>query len=138
MAKQSNSGLQNISPFALLSVSAMIAIVFTLGFDLLGSENSVWPWLIVPVLAGVIAIPMLRKTKIEKYFEAIGVAHPDIKPPRKLKKEGDIYTFRMPLGMSKSQYEKYQEGLEQCLNSKVEFRFEHDLIIKVTDKPPEP
>lgn len=140
MAKQSqeSANTKNLSTYALLGAMVLITIIFVLNFDLSGSENSVWPWLIVPALALIIVIPMLRKTKIERYYEAICAAHSDVKPLRKLKREGDIYTFKMPTGMSKSQYQKYQEGLEQYLDSKVDFRFEHNLIIRVTGEKPEP
>jgi hypothetical protein len=144
MAKQSetNAGLKNLSSFALLAVLAIISIVFMLGLGFFGSEYSGWPWLIVPVLSGMIAIPLIRKTKIERYYEAVGASHPEVKPIRRLDKqrieEDTVFTFRMPVGMSKSQYEKYREGLEQYLDAKVEFRFEHNLIIKVTERLPDP
>ena len=143
MAKQSltSAGFKNLSGIALLAIIASIVALFVFGFGFFGSGNSAWLLPAIFIFLGAFAVPMLRKTKIERYYEAVGKAHPDIRPLRRLKKQqtddGDVYTFRMPVGMSKSQYEKYREGLEQYLDSRVEFRFEHNLIIKVSAIPPE-
>lgn len=143
MAKhsQSFSNIKNLSSPALLIVGVLIIAIFAFSLGVIGREYSGWLPVIIIALLAVIAVPMLRKTKIERYYDAICAAHGDIKPPVKLKKEpteeGTVYTFRIPVGMSKSQYEHYKEGLEQYLDSKVEFRFEHNLIITVTGEPPE-
>jgi hypothetical protein len=143
MAKHSLGGanIKNLGSSALLAIGILIVAVFAFSLGFIGGEYSGWLPLIIIALLAVIAVPVLRKTNIERYYEAIAAAHGDIKPPRKLKRrqsaENIVYTFRMPAGMSKSQYEKYKEGLEQYLDSKVEFRFEHNLIITVTGEPPE-
>ncbi len=135
------TGIKNLSSPALLAAGALIIAVFAFSLGFIGKEYSGWLPLIVLALAAFISIPMLRKTKIEKYYEAVAAVHGDIKPLRKLKQQktamGAVFTFRMPVGMSKTQYEKYKEGLEQYLDSKVEFRFEHNLIVTVTGEPPE-
>ncbi len=144
MAKQSqdNAGIKSFSTSTLIVVVGMITLIFAISLGFLGSQYTAWLPLVILLIFGALLIPLLFKTKIERYYDAVRMTNPDIKPLRRLKKshtaEGMEFNFKMPVGMSKSQYQKFQEGLEQYLDSKVEFRFEHDLIIKVTEKPPDP
>ena len=87
MAKQSQnfSSIKNLSPLALLITGAMIIAIFAFSLGFIGSEYSIWLPVIIISLLAVIAVPMLRKIKKERYYEAIAAAHDDIKPPIKLK-----------------------------------------------------
>lgn len=138
-----------------LIIIGIVVIIFVFLFGFVDARYIKW----LPVLLVVAFVPIYikykpkRKTKIEKFYDEIikntaanekgifGVPDTNLRlnKLKMLKKDEDDertkYTFKMGTGNSRSQYEKYKEGLEQFLDAPVEFSFDHNLIIKVLKKP---
>lgn len=138
-----------------LIIVGIIVIIFVFLFGFVDAKYIKW----LPVLLVVAFVPIYikykpkRKTKIEKFYDEIikntaanekGIfgdpaSNLRLKSLKMIEEDEDNertkYTFKMGTGNSKSQYERYKEGLEQYLDAPVEFSFDHNLIITVLKKP---
>lgn len=137
-----------------LIIIGIVVIIFVFLFGFVDVKYIRW----LPVLLVVAFVPVIikykprKKTKIEKFYDEVikntaanekgkfGDTDTNLrlKALKKLEEDEDDertkYTFKMGTGNSKSQYEKYKEGLEQYLDAPVEFSFDHNLIITVFKK----
>lgn len=146
--------LKKLDKSAQLAIIGMVIIIFAFLFFV---DAKYIRWMYVLLVVAFVPIYLKykpkRKTKIEKFYEAVikntaanekGILGDPtnnlrLKSLKMLEKDEDDerteYTFKMGTGNSRSQYEKYKEGLEQYLDSPVEFSFDHNLIITVFKKP---
>lgn len=87
---------------------------------------------------GFLLDQLYKENEYEKLFRMCGLENKDKKIPliikkEKLKESDNIVNLvvRLPEGISQSHFEKKQEELEQFLNTKIEFGFNKNLIIKL-------
>jgi len=80
---------------------------------------------------------MLRENKYEKLFRKCGIVNCDGKVPLVIKKtykdNETTLVLHVPEGLSQKQFEQKQMELEQSLNCKVEYGFNKNLILKLTE-----
>jgi S-DNA-T family DNA segregation ATPase FtsK/SpoIIIE len=86
------------------------------------------------VVGGFLLDKICGESKYEKLFRACGIEK-DGKVPLAIRKtkSGDEITLivHMPAGISQKQFEQKQQELEQALNSKIEFSYNKNLIMKL-------
>jgi S-DNA-T family DNA segregation ATPase FtsK/SpoIIIE len=118
---------------ALLCCNAALGMFYT------AAENStVLPVATACVTAGLLLDNMFKENKYEKLFKACGLVIKDIKGEKmpkiiKQSKRDGVTTLivHLPEGLSQKQFEQKKQELEQGLNSKIEFGFNKNLILKL-------
>jgi hypothetical protein len=120
---------------ALLCCNAALGMFYT------AAENStVLPVATACVTAGLLLDRMFCENKYEKLFKACGLTVKDIKGEKipkiiKQSKKDGVTTLvvHLPEGLSQKQFEQKKQELEQGLNSKIEFGFNKNLIMKLVE-----
>jgi len=123
----------------LVPLLVVIIGLFVYGFGFFGaSVNAV---ILAAVLcAGAVMIFNLtrKKTPVEKFYEKVNLQYNGkfmkFIEERDVKK-GTAYSYEIPLGLTKQDYQKYQQALEQYLKKNVEYSFLDHLIITILDGP---
>jgi len=100
------------------------------------SLDSVFPIATALVTEGALLDTIFRETKYKKLFRLCGIVNKDGKLPiiiKKQKKENcTTLVLHLPEGLSQKHFEQKQQELEYHLNSKIEFGFNKNLILKLT------
>jgi len=76
---------------------------------------------------------LLHENKYERLFRKCGIKNCDDKIPLVIKQDKNTLVVHMPEGISQKQFEQKQLEIEQALNAKIEFGFNKNLIIKLTE-----
>lgn len=89
-------------------------------------------------IAGGFALDKLfEDDKYTKLFKACGIVNKEGKVPIVIKKESKekhtTLVLHLPPGLSQKHFEEKQQELEQNLNAKIEFGFNKNLILKLTE-----
>lgn len=102
------------------------------------TNNQLWITAGICLGGGIFLDWFFRDSDIEKLFRACGIENKGKQVPIVMKKtiSGNQTTLvlNVPEGLSQSHFEEKQEELEQNLNAKIEFGFNKNLIMKLTEK----
>jgi hypothetical protein len=120
--------------------------IITAGGIVIGSQlaNALYPGIIdIPVIpaacassaGGFILDKIFKENEYEKLFRMCGIVNKNDQVPITIKKQKNAISttlvVHMPEGISQKHFEQKQEELEQCLNSKIEFGFNKNLVMKL-------
>ncbi len=79
-----------------------------------------------------IELALLHENRFETLFRKCGIKSCDDKIPLVIKHDKDTLVIHMPEGISQKHFEQRQQEIEQALNCKVEYGFNKNLVMKLT------
>jgi S-DNA-T family DNA segregation ATPase FtsK/SpoIIIE len=104
------------------------------------SIDGAYPIAAASVVTGMLLDQLFRESKYERLFRMCGLTVKDvkiIKTPIVIRKtrtdKETTLIIHMPEGISQKDFEQHRQELEQALNCKIEFGFNKNLIMKMTD-----
>lgn len=97
-----------------------VSPIYTIGFIALGG------------LLTALELYMLHESKYEKLFKACNIKNSEGQIPLVIKHIDNTLVVHMPDGVAQKHFEQKQQEIEQALNSKVEYGFNKNLIMKLT------
>ncbi len=98
-------------------------------------QNKIMLYSALTVCGGIFLDWKFKENEYEKLFRMCGIENKENQVPlvlKKIKKNNEItLVLKLPAGISQLHFEKKKQELEQYLNSKIEFGFNKNLILKL-------
>jgi hypothetical protein len=120
-------------------MTAGVLLSVNAAWDVFYQSLNIYPLATASVVTGMFLDQLLRENKYTKIFRLCGLTVKDHKIEKlpiiiKKQKSNNVVTLvvHLPEGLSQNNFEQKKQALEQALNSKIEFSFNRNLIMKLT------